>query len=278
MNKNIRRMYSFMAIPMMVNLTAPTSNVVLPTGENSPLYVVQEHKPINSEIEETLNELAADIEYANNNFMSLRQVQIHKDYEQKVEEERIKEEQRIREEQEEAERQRILAEQEALRKERERVQNVHFNSYNIGSPSGITYEEMYGVLSSSHYSNFLELANAFVDAERQYSVNAFALCAIAGLESGWNTSNRARNGSNNLTGMAVYHDGSAGTHYNSKYDCIMDLARQLRTYYLNEGAVYYNGTSTSQVNKRYSASDSWYKKVDAIGDELIKIYSSMYRS
>ncbi len=167
--------------------------------------------------------------------------------------------------------------EEKKRMEKERKKHVCFNSYDIGIPSGITYEEMAKVLKSSHYANVLKFSNAFVDAEKQYKVNAFALAAISGAESGWNESRRANNGNNNITGMDVKSDSSKGTVYASKYDCIMDLARQLRTYYLTPGACYYSGVSTSKVNKYYSADSKWYKTIDKIGDELVFEYDRLYR-
>lgn len=184
------------------------------------------------------------------------------------------EEMTIKKEAEKAEQERIEQE----RRERDRIEHVWFNSYDLRDPSGISFDEMKEVLSESHYSNFTELSDAFVGAEKEYGVNAFGLVAIAGLESGWNRSDRAKNGSNNLTGMAVYEDGSIGTQYKSKYDCIMDLARQLSIYYLTPGAEYYNGVSTSKVNIKYSASSDWHKKVDAIGDELVAIYNQKFRN
>jgi hypothetical protein len=161
-----------------------------------------------------------------------------------------------------------------LKKEQERIDNVKFDSYDIGVPSGITHEEMANVLKGS---GFEEFSDAFVDAERAYGVNAFALAAIPGLESGWNRSGRAHDGGNNIVGMNVPHNASRGSVYNSKYQCIMDLARQLRTYYLTPGATYYNGVSTSKVNIKYSAATDWYKQVDTIGDELMQKYRQLYR-
>lgn len=199
-------------------------------------------------------------------FKDPRFVQLEKDIaSKKAENERIA--------REKAEQARILAEQ----KERERIDHVQFDSYDIRVPSGITYEEMANVLSHSHYSNFAELSNAFVDAERAYGVNAFALISIPGLESGWNTSDRAHNGRNNITGMGVPKNASRGTIYRSKHDCIMDLAMQLKIYYLTPGAEYYNGVSTSKVNIKYSAAPDWYKQVDSIGDELVAVYNQLYR-
>ena len=164
------------------------------------------------------------------------------------------------------------------KKELERKNNVKFNSYDVTEISGITYDEMREVLSESHYSNFADISDAFVEAERKYNINAFFLVAIAGLESGWNTSERANNGRNNIVGMAVYNNYSRGTVYESKYHCIMDLASQLRTYYLTPGAEHYNGTSTGQINKKYSEVKHWYETVDKIGDELVAIYNDKFRN
>jgi len=161
--------------------------------------------------------------------------------------------------------------------EKERRSQVGFDSYDIGIPSGITYEEIAKVLDASHHANLLKFSNAFVDAEKQCKVNAFALVAIVAAESGWDESRRANNGNNNITGMDVQFDSSKGTVYASKYECIIDLARQLRTYYLTPGACYYSGVSTSEVNKYYSADSKWYKTIDKIGDELVFEYYKLYR-
>jgi beta-N-acetylglucosaminidase len=166
----------------------------------------------------------------------------------------------------------------AEKAEKARIANVQFDSYDIGIPSNITHEEMREVLSESHYSNFADLADAFVDAERAYGVNAFALVAIPGLESGWNTSNRAKDGNNNIVGMNVPKNASRGTVYDSKHQCILDLARQIRTYYLTPGAQYYKGPGTKAINSNYSAAPDWYKQVDKIGDELIGIYNQKYKN
>ena len=166
---------------------------------------------------------------------------------------------------------------ERQQEEKERRARVWFNSYDIGIPSGITYKEMANVLNTSHHANLLKLSDAFVDAEKQYKVNAFALVAIAAAESGWDESLRANNGNKNITGMDVQFDSSKGTVYASKYECIIDLARQLRIYYLTPGACYYSGGSTSKVNKYYSADSKWYKTIDQIGDELVFEYDRLYR-
>lgn len=166
----------------------------------------------------------------------------------------------------------------AEKAEKQRIANVKFDSCDIGVPSGITHEEMREVLSESHYAGLVDYADAFVDAERAYEVNAFALVAIPGLESGWNRSNRAKDGNNNIVGMNVPTNASRGSVYDSKHQCILDLARQIRKYYLTPGAEYYKGPGTKAINSNYSAAPDWYKQVDKIGDELVGIYNQRYRN
>lgn len=258
--KNKLKMYSFVAMPIMISSVAVSPNVV------------QGNTYQNALLEPTVNSVVLTNENTDNilpeiNLSVPLKHPIVVMMDKKIEEAKQEE---IRKAQEAEERLKLI--------EQERINNVKFNSYNLCDVSGITYEEMYEVLSHSHYSNFLAFYSAFVDAEQKYGVNAFGLIAIAGLESGWNTSPRAKNGNNNITGMDVEHDGSVGTIYSSKYDCIMDLARQLKTYYLTEGAAYHNGYSTSKVNIKYSASPTWYKKVDTIGDEVMAVYRELYQT
>ena len=167
-------------------------------------------------------------------------------------------------------------EEERIR-EIERKKNVAFNSYDLTQVSGLTKEELRAILNSKkHYQGLAELSDTFIEAEQKYGVNAFALVAIPALESGWNTSNRANNGHNNIIGMAVEEDSDKGSVYSSKHECVMDLARQLKTYYLTPEGNCYNGVSTSKVNIKYCASPDWYKKIDKIGDELVAIYHEIY--
>lgn len=259
---NKLKMYSFVVMPIMISSVIVSPNVV---QENAYGNILSDST--------TSGAILQNIDIDNNILPEIdlsipRKYPITIMFEQKMEE--AEKQKKIRKAQEKEERLKLM--------ERERIKNVKFNSYNLLDVSGITYEEMYEVLSHSHYSNFLDFYSAFVDAEQKYGVNAFGLVAIAGLESGWNTSARANNGNNNITGMDVKHDGSVGTIYNSKYDCIMDLARQLKTYYLTEGAAYYNGYSTSQVNIKYSASPIWYKQVDELGDEVMAVYRELYQT
>lgn len=161
---------------------------------------------------------------------------------------------------------------EKIRKELLRKQNVNYDNSNVSKVSNITYEEMKFVLKDTTMKN---LYKAFVDAEREFKVNAFFLAGIVALESSWNTSDRAIN-SNNLTGMGVYSDSSKGYYYESKYDCVIDTASQLRKNYLTKGGEYFNGLASQDVNKKYCTKDNWHLKVDSISNKLVKKYKENY--
>lgn len=163
--------------------------------------------------------------------------------------------------------------QKELEKEKERLErirliNVNYNSEDINQISGITEEELHDLLLAKNESSMAKLAGAFVDAENEYGINAFFLAGLAALEGGWAKSDRAIY-DNNLTGMAVFSDSSTGTIYDSKYECILDTARQLRKFYLTPGAEHYNGTSSSDIEMSYCAKKDWNEQIDKIAYGLV---------
>lgn len=90
--------------------------------------------------------------------------------------------------------------------EAKRIEGVTYLRENVKVISGITEEEMKEVLLKTKGSKtMMHLANAFVDAEKKYGVNAFFMAGIVALESGFATSRRALE-DNNLTGYEVYSD------------------------------------------------------------------------
>lgn len=147
---------------------------------------------------------------------------------------------------------------------------VIYDVNNIGSPSGATYTHMRRALKGTTME---DLADAFVDAEKAYSVNAFFLAGLVANESSWATSPRAIN-QNNLTGHDVPSDSSEGTYFVSKADCIRQTTEEIRNNYLNEDGEYYNGVSLEAVNKKYSqiAKDvpnpDWYAVINSVASSL----------
>lgn len=144
--------------------------------------------------------------------------------------------------------------------------SVSFNPYDVSQPSGVTAYHMNKALLGTEMHSFAEV---FVQAEKDYGVNAFFLAGIVALESGWATSDRARNGSNNLTGHAVYGDFSKGSYFSSPQECVLITARDIARDYLSPDGIYNNGLSVDGVNTKYCTSDDWSDKVTSIAYSLL---------
>lgn len=104
------------------------------------------------------------------------------------------------------------------------------------------------------------LEEAFVNAEKKYGVNALFLIAIASLESA--------NGTICFKPNNMFGYGSKG--YDTKEDCIYDVASGLSGNYLNKKGPFYHGTTISAVHTRYAASSTWHTKV---GNNMTNYYS-----
>ena len=82
----------------------------------------------------------------------------------------------------------------------------------------------------------------FLNAQERYGINAAILAAICINESAYGTSNLART-KNNVGGVS---QGSGFKSYSSVDECIMDMARFLKSGYVDKGLV-----TISQVGKKY---------------------------
>lgn len=163
--------------------------------------------------------------------------------------------------------------------EKELKVDVNYKRNDITIVSGISYEELKQVFENYSGANTMaHLANAFVDAEKEYGVNAFAMAGIVALESGFATSRRAVE-DNNLTGYEVYSDDSEGRLFNSQYESIMHTARHLSKNYLTQGASYYNGVSVDAVQVNYcpDKKNNWHNKVDMLASGFLKVYKQIYQ-
>jgi beta-N-acetylglucosaminidase len=143
---------------------------------------------------------------------------------------------------------------------------IKYNPYDLNVISNLTTEKLHKLLEDTTMKG---LENAFIQAEREYGVNALFLVGLVANESGWNTSNRATNGSNNLTGHAVYVSASRGSTFDSKADCIYSTARLIKDDYLNKKGQHYNGESIWDINKKYSETKRWAKDINSIVNGLI---------
>lgn len=147
------------------------------------------------------------------------------------------------------------------------TKEVSFNPYNVRQVSGATEYHMRKAFDESPVLR--DLSHAFVRAEQEYGINAYFIASIVALESSWGTSERANNGSNNLTGYAVYHNLSRGRYFDSKEESVMETARLINEDYLDPNGIWHNGYSVDNVNTKYSADTEWDAKIISIADSLI---------
>lgn len=150
---------------------------------------------------------------------------------------------------------------------------VSFNEYNVTEPSNAT---IYHIRRALKGTELYDEAEAFLDAEKIYGINAFFMAAIAAQESAWGTSSRAMY-QNNLTGHAVYNSNAKGTYFNSKYESIINTAHLLKSEYLSFDGLYFNGFSSLDVNKRYCLLEdgetidyNWSWSINKIAYDLVE--------
>lgn len=198
--------------------------------------------------------------------------------EQIIEENKMEYERKIQElEESEAqaqeEKQNILKEYEKLNeKYQEEIKPVSFNSNNLLSPSGANTRKLAIGLKGTGLEG---LESSYIEAEKEYGVNAIFLCALTAEESAWGTSNRARN-QNNMSGFEVYNDDAVGATFSSKHESIMTTARLLKNHYLTPNGSYFNGYSIYDVNKNYCPVNgtSWSDNISAIANQLVRKINS----
>lgn len=155
--------------------------------------------------------------------------------------------------------------------ENERIksrQEINYDPSNVSLPSNVNEGTLRKMLSGTALES---LAPAYVQAEKEYGVNALFLVGISAIESGWGTSKRAIN-DNNLTGFGVYSDSSKGINSTSKEANLLLTAATLKKNYLTPGGSYFKGYSIQDVNKSYCVLSSWSGQINnAINQILNKI-------
>lgn len=152
------------------------------------------------------------------------------------------------------------------------IMSPKFKPDDLTYKSNLTYDQLYAILKGS---NLEDLTDAFIDAEKEYGVNALGLAGLVAVESGWNSSDRSEY-QNNLTGYAVYSDSSEGKYFESKYDCVMHTAKLLKEDYLNPKGQWHTGYSIDSVNTNYSSDDDWSSKITTIASKLNKEYFKLF--
>ena len=128
--------------------------------------------------------------------------------------------------------------------------------------SNLTAEELRTVLlyDLKDYSEY------FIEAERTTGVNAVFLASIAALESGWARSDVAKE-KNNIFGWI----GSDGyMRFNSVRECILFVADCLKSNYLSEDGIWFEGYEVADVNIHYNGSKFWEDNVTDIMESIIE--------
>lgn len=157
------------------------------------------------------------------------------------------------------------------KKHQEEIRPVSYNKSNVTSKSYASANDLEKVLAKTGLQG---LGYAYVQAEKEYGVNAIFLLSITALESGWGTSNRARR-DNNLSGFEVYNARSRGAVFSSKEESIMTTARLLSTHYLVKDGKNYHGLSARAVNIDYCPDGGyWSGKVNEIASEIVSRINS----
>lgn len=123
--------------------------------------------------------------------------------------------------------------------------------YDFAEESGVTEEQ----LESALYYELSEYADVFIECEKKYGVNAILLASLAALESGWARSDIAVD-KNNLFGWKQSNGDYAS--FESKEQCILEVAEAISEKYLSETGEYYTGdTLIENVAEYYSPSKEW---------------------
>lgn len=155
--------------------------------------------------------------------------------------------------------QEVVQTEEQPTEEQKQVSNLNISfDMNLLTKSNITIEELQKGFANT---NMQGLEQYFINAENETGINAIYLAGLATHESGWNTSDFARE-RNNLFGWQSYDSNlNATKRFASKEESIMTVARALKKMYLSENGCYFNGYTISGISKRYASDKQHNQKV-----------------
>lgn len=145
------------------------------------------------------------------------------------------------------------------------LDGVVFNPNDVTELSNISVKQMRQILQDTDLQEF---APVYVKIEREFHINAIAICALSALESGWGTSKRAKE-DHNYTGFGVYSNEAEGINAASGEENLLMTAKHIRSEYLTKGARYDNGPSLIGINTMYCVGDTWAYKIADIGYRLM---------
>ena len=133
-------------------------------------------------------------------------------------------------------------------------------SNDLTKPSGVTVERIEEVLKGTKLEG---LGKYYMQAERDYGINAKFLVGLSIEESGWGKSNIA-NTKNNLFGFQAYtNNTSQARTFSSKGECILYVGKYIADNYLTEGGKHYNGVTVESVHEKYADNPKWASNIKA---------------
>ncbi|GEM_PF-2965177 len=158
----------------------------------------------------------------------------------------------------------------------EEVVSARYNTYQtavnlegaeapVVSASGFTAEMIDRAWKNLGAPKMIGTGSSFVNAEKEYGVNALVIASIAAHESGFGRSEIARD-KNNLFGFGAHYYApyrsahtfesiEAGTSYISSF---------IRSQYLSREGRYYNGNTLRSMNVHYASDRDWADKVAGV--------------
>ena len=163
--------------------------------------------------------------------------------------------------------------------EKNRIQRILLKvniDMQLNKSSGLTlkdFQKIFTGLPNDTNNIFANNAEVLKNMDKKYNINGIFLASIAIHESGWGTSQIAKD-KKNLFGYGSYDS----TPYESSFEFedysegIETVAKSLVKYYINPSgtkiydgetasAWYYNGPTLAGVNTRYASDQEWHKKV-----------------
>lgn len=145
-----------------------------------------------------------------------------------------------------------------------------YNEENLLQESYVTTQQLKLITKETGLEG---LEKYYIEAEKQTGVNAIYLLSLSAVESAWGTSNIYKE-KGNLFGWKAY-DKNPNYHAKdfTEYEDsgILNVAINLRVYYLTYDGKYYNGLSIKDVSKRYCPynSENWCSMINSISNKII---------
>lgn len=135
--------------------------------------------------------------------------------------------------------------------------NISYNM-DLRTKSNLTVEDLEKAFAGTDMEG---LGKYFIQAEKEYGINAIYLASLGIHESGWGSSNFAKE-RNNLFGWQSYDSNLNATKYfETKGDGVLHVAKFLSKNYLTEDGCYFNGYTMKDISKKYASDKEHSTKI-----------------